>query len=150
MFYKIVTWTQNIPVWQSRSTVQIGFSQRPLLHLRPTWNIVHGQKLKQGVGHLVHIFIPSCWNPNFCHNRMSLHHNVDVNMKFRHSLILIYLQIDQKSIKFEPKMSYIGELPWDPFSLQSFWHMDNMDQNNIQLWISWISFLVQIWCFLIN
>ncbi len=58
------------------------------LHLNPTaW---------KGARHFVHIFILTWLNLNWCQNLMVFHQNIDGNIKFRYSLIIINHQIDEK------------------------------------------------------
>ncbi len=66
----------------------------------------------QGAGHFVHIFITTWWNPTLCQNLVVFHQNIDGNMKFRSSLIIISHQIVQKNFKFASKMRLKGEFLW--------------------------------------
>ncbi len=98
-----------------------------------------------GVEHFVHTLIQSCRNPILCQNGMFVHHNFDLNMKCRYRLIIFNHQIDQKH--------HI----WTKHDVQRWLH-GNMDNKlsilSIFLLILvihlWTSFLVQIWCLLIN
>ncbi len=58
------------------------------------------------VKHFVHIFIQTCWNLNLCQNLMVFHQNIDGNMKFRYSLIIINHQIVEKTSNFHQKWSW--------------------------------------------
>ncbi len=54
------------------------------------WNAVSlDHHFLNGTGHFVHIFIPTCWNPSFCQNMIIFHQNIDGNMTFMYSLIII-------------------------------------------------------------